>query len=100
MEITIFAKHRINDEGKQFINYISRLTKKNGEETPVQVKFKDNPPKAFPCNIKFDPTTANLSSRNYTDKLGEVRTSHTLWISEWEAGSEYVDHSLDDYLVD
>ena len=102
MQITIFAKKRQTKEGKTFYNYLSTLVSRDGRETPVQVKFRDvagQPrPENCPCNIIVDKADANLSVREYTDtNTAEIRQSKTLWVSAWENGPEYVDHSLDDY---
>ena len=42
-------------------------------------------------------------TRQVTDpETGEISTeqgqSHTLWVSGWQPGAPYVDHSLDDIL--
>ena len=50
-------------------------------------------------NIKFDKKNANISKRTFKrEDTGETGTSYTLWISTWENGSEYVDHSMDDFI--
>lgn len=102
MEIAIFAKKRTTKEGKPFTSYISTLTRKDGSQISVAVKFRDaagNPePKACPMNITFPKTAANLSSKSFVRAdTGEVATAYTLWVSAWEPGSPYVDNSLDDF---
>lgn len=102
MEITIFAKKRSTNEGKVFYTYLSTLQKKDGTKMTVAVKFRDEAgqPKAEKCpmNIKFDKKNANLSAKDYgVDDNGEILTSHTLWVSSWQEGAAYVDHSLDDF---
>lgn len=102
MEITIYAKKRTTSEGKSFYSYLSTLTKKDGNKQTVAVKFRDEcgspKPEKCPMNIKFNKTDANMSSREFTrEDTGEVGTSFTLWVSAWENGAPFVDHSLDDF---
>ena len=103
MELTIYAKKRQTNEGKTFYTYLSTLTRKDGSELKVSVKFREDcgNPKADQCpmNIIVSKENANLSAKDYgvNEETGEVLTSHTLWVSAWEKGSEYVDHSLDDF---
>lgn len=102
MQITIFAKKRQTKEGKSFFTYLSTLTKRNGEEVPIQVKFREDAgqPKGenCPCNIIVEKADANLTRRTYTDsETAEIRESNVLWVSAWKPGDAYVDHSLDDY---
>ena len=104
MEITIFAKKRTTKEGKQFHQYLSTLTKKDGTTETVRVAFRDvdaPKPETCPRNIIVGKQTSNMATRKYTVKeTGEIKESHTLWVYAWEQGSEYVDHSLDDYDYD
>lgn len=102
MEITIFAKKRTSSEGKSFFSYLSTLTRKDGTKQTVSVKFRDdcgNPkPEQCPMNVKFDKGNANISTREFVrEDTGEVGTSYTLWVSAWEPGAPFVDHSLDDF---
>lgn len=102
MEITIYAKKRTTSEGKSFYSYLSTLTRKDGTKQTVSVKFRDecgNPkPENCPMNIKFDKVKGNLSTKEFVrDDTGEVGTSYTLWVSKWEPGTPFVDHSLDDF---
>lgn len=102
MIITVFAKRRQTNEGKIFYNYLTTLKNRNGESVPAQVKFRDSAgqprPEDCPCNIIVEKTDANLSSREYTDEnTAEVRVARTLWVTRWDNGPEYVDHSLDDF---
>lgn len=104
MIITVFAK-RQQTKGEQprtFYNYLATLTNRNGEEMPVQVKFRDEAgqpkPEKCPMNVVIDKADANLVKRQYTvNETGEIRIAHTLWVSKWTEGEPYVDHSLDDY---
>ena len=102
MEITIYAKKRTTNEGKTFFSYLSTLTRKDGTKQTVSVKFRDdagNPkPENCPMNIKFDRGSANMATREFVrEGTGEVGTSYTLWVSAWEQGAPFVDHSLDDF---
>lgn len=106
MEITLFAKRRTTKEGKVFFQYLTTLTKKDGTTNTVRVAFRDadgdnKPPKAETCprNIVFEKMDANMATNKYTDpNTGEVKERQTLWLTRWENGSEYVDHSMDDYM--
>lgn len=102
MEITIYAKKRTTAEGKSFFSYLSALTRKDGTKQTVSVKFRDecgNPkPENCPMNVKFDRGAANMATKEFVrEDTGEVGTSYTLWVSAWEPGAPFVDHSLDDF---
>lgn len=102
MEITIYAKKRTTAEGKLFFSYLSTLTRKDGTRQTVSVKFRDEcgspRPENCPMNVKFDKGRANMATREFVRKdTGEVMTSYTLWVSAWEPGTPFVDHSLDDF---
>lgn len=102
MKITLFAKTAHTKEGKAFIRYIGRMTKKNGEEISVAVRTV-NGIKPFeqgkcPCIIEFNKEDANLQAHKYTNKDGEEATSYTLWLNSYkESDEKYVDHSLDEF---
>lgn len=103
MELTIYGKTRTTADGKAFTSYISTLTKNTGEELTVSVKFRESaglPPKKedCPCNIIVEKSDCNLARRNYTDKNGNPATSYTLWVTKFENGAPFVDHSLDDFI--
>lgn len=106
MKVLVFAKKRQTKEGKQFTAYVSRLTKKDGEEITTGVKFREEcgSPKAeeCPCYIEIDKANANLTTKkmDVTTEDGEIKEveSKTLWVSKWEMSKEkYVDTSLDDF---
>ena len=106
MEISLFAKKRITKEGKTFYQFLTTLEKKDGTTETVRVAFRNidgnDIPKAESCprNIGFDKEHANMATTKYTDnETGEIKERKTLWITKWESGSEYVDHSLDDYSM-
>lgn len=103
MIIAIFAKRCQTKEGKTFYRYLSTLTTKTGEEWPVQVKFREDcgapKPDVCPVNIEVTKENCNLATREYTvEETGEVRKARTLWVTAWNKGPEYVDHSLDDIM--
>lgn len=102
MEITIFAKKRKTQDGRSFYSYITTLPKKDGTTMTCTVKFRDDAgepkPENCPMNIEVEKKSCNLSGRSYTrEDTGEVGMSFTLWVNKWKPGSEYVDHSLDDF---
>jgi hypothetical protein len=102
MEIAIFAKKRTTADGKTFFSYLSTLTRKDGTKQTVSVKFRDeagNPkPENCPMNIKFEKGSANMATREFIrEDTGETGLSYTLWVSRWEPGAPFVDHSLDDF---
>lgn len=100
MKLTIFSKTVKSKEDRKFKVYLTRLTKKSGEEVPVRVAWVEGvvPPASYPCIILVDKKDANLSTRTYTDAEGAKAQSLTLWISEYTpSGEAYVDHSLDDF---
>lgn len=102
MEITIYAKKRTTTEGKTFFSYLSTLTRKDGTKQTVSVKFREDAgkpkPENCPMNIKFEKGAANMATKEFTrEDTGEIGLSYTLWVSEWEPGAPFVDHSLDDF---
>lgn len=101
MQITIFAKKRATKDGKNFVNFISRLTRKDGSTITAQVKIpEDKRPRADECpiNIIVKKENANLSKTSYIrEDNGELATRYALWVSDFERGPAYVDHSLDDF---
>lgn len=102
MKITVFAKKRTTRDGKPFYGYIATLTRKDGSDITVTVKFRDEcgapKPEKCPMNIHFPKTAANLTTKEYVrEDTGELANSHTLWVSAWEQGEAYIDKSLDDF---
>ncbi len=101
MEFTVFAKKRTMTDGKSFTSYLARLQRKDGSMQTVQVKFREEcgAPKLEDCpmNVIIDKENANLVTKDYVDKQGNTSTSHTLWVSAWKQGAEYIDTSLDDF---
>ena len=104
MEITLFAKKRTSKEGKTFYQYLTTLTKKDGTTETMRVSFRnvDAPkPESCPRNILVKREDSNVATRTYTDiNTGEIKSAKTLWVTNWIPGSEYVDHSLDEYDYD
>lgn len=102
MKITLFAKTAHSRDGKAFIRYIGKLTRKDGTEISVVVRPTGDIPQFVqskcPYIIEFDKKDANLQSKKYTDKDGNERTSYTLWLKKYKESEEkFVDHSLDDF---
>lgn len=104
IKTAVFASKKRSKEGREFIVYTGRLTKKtDGSEMTVRIKFREDcgapKPDVCPCIIQFDKTGANLSSKEYIDEAtGEYRTAYTLWVNAWSMTDEqYIDHSLDDF---
>lgn len=100
LKITLFAKKRKTKEGKEFYNFITTLTRKDGSEVVAVVKFNgcDAPkPSACPLNIEVPKERANLSLKTVTADDGNVYERNTLWVKEYEIGEAYVDHSLDEF---
>ena len=112
MEFTLFAKKRLTRDGKPFYSFLATLKKKDGTDLVCAVKFNSDAgttpkPEQCPMNIVVDKSHANLSTKKYTRQVtdpetGEISTeqcqSYTLWVSGWQPGAPYVDHSLDDIL--
>lgn len=102
MEITIFAKKRQTQDGrKSFYTYLTTLTKKDGSPVTCAVKFTGDAeqpdPLSCPQNIIVNTKDCNMSKEDYTDKNGEKHTAFRLWVKRYEPGSEYVDHSMDEF---
>ena len=104
MLLNVFAKKRTGKDGKVFYNFLSTLTKKNGEQETVQLKFREDAgiPNASKCpmTIEVDKSKANLTKKMVSvEKNGEEKEieQRTLWISEYEYKGDYVDTSLDEY---
>ena len=100
MNISVFAKKRTSKDGRGFLVYIGRIKRKSsGEEITTAIKFKDcDAPEKTPCNIVVNKDDANLSEKKYlSNQTGEYEVSYTLWVSKYEMGEEFVDHSLDDF---
>ena len=103
MQITVYAKKRQTQEGKNFFSYITKLTKKDGTEVTTSVKFREDcgQPKGdqCPCNIIVEKGDCNFSTKTIVDEeTGEALQSNTLWVNNWRMGDEFVDHSMDDFI--
>lgn len=102
-EITIFSKRKTSKEGKQYYIYTARIPKKDGSQVSTRVKFREEcghpDPEKCPVNIEFEKVNANMVVESYDTDDGETKVAHTLWISAWKSGSEYVDTSLDDFDI-
>ena len=107
MKVVIFAKKRTTKDGKPFTAYVTKLTKKDGEEITAGVRFREEcgSPKDTECPlyIEVEKENANMTTKTFesTDpETGEIKdvVSRTLWVTKWERSKEkYVDHSLDDF---
>ena len=113
MQLNIFCKKGKSGDGRTFPIYLSTLTKKDGTQVSVNVKFRDDAgspdPKECPCVIEVSKAAANLvvkpivvedddGEKGYlTDENGEVKQRRTLWVSSWAMVGPYVDTSLDEY---
>ena len=102
--ITIFSKKRKTKDGKEFNTFITRLTKKDGTTSVVNVRFPDeNKPNVAdcPCNIEVAKDKMNLSIRTLTDEeTGELIESRNLWVKAWSKSDvPYTDTSLDDFDI-
>ena len=102
MNLTIFAKKRKSEDGREFYTYLTTLKRKDGTELKCQVKFREScgTPKGAECpmNIVVNKNAANLSAKDIErEETGEIITVYSLWVSEWTKGEKYVDHSLDDF---
>lgn len=111
MKLNIFCKQGKSKDGRAFPIYLSTLTKKDGTEMKVSVKFRQDAKQPdqddCPCVIEVDKKKANLSIKEikdaetgellYDETTGEVKTSKTLWVAAWKMVGPYVDHSLDDF---
>ena len=111
MLLNVFAKKRTTKDGKIFYNYLTTLTKKDGEQETVELKFRDDcgQPKADNCPrcIEVKKENVNLVKRNITvypdtdaDCEGRTIEERKLWVSAWEDKGAYLDHSLDEYDFD
>ena len=102
MELTIFAKKKKAKSGKEFYTYLTTLTRKDGTEDMLEVKFREEcgAPKNCPCNIAVEKSDINISKKNITrEDTGELIEVRKLWVSAWSEGSPYEDKSLDDYDI-
>lgn len=111
MKLNIFGKKGTSKDGRAFPIYLSTLTKKDGTEIKVSVKFRQDAKQPeladCPCVIEVDKKNANLTIKEikdaetgellYDETTGEVKTSKTLWVAAWKMVGPYVDHSLDDF---
>lgn len=101
MELTIYSKNMTTKEGRQFNTYSTHLVnRETGEEIYHKVKFREScgAPSGCPCNIIVEKANCNISHPKYTRSDGSVGLDNVLWINDWKAGSEYVDHSTDEYF--
>ena len=102
MKATIFAKKKKSKEGREFYSYFTKLTKQDGTEETISVKFQEDiKPKGENCplNIIFDKADANISTKTLIKEDGQVFEDKNLWIKKFEEDPEkFRDKSLDDYI--
>lgn len=105
MQLTVFAKNRTANDGRPFKTYFSKLTKKDGTQVTVQIKFREEcgTPNQCPCNIVVNKNDANFTEKEktYTDaKTQEEKQTvvRILWVSKWTDGEPCVDHSMDEFV--
>ena len=102
MKINLFGKNRTTLDGKKsVVTYFSTLTKKDGTEMKVNVKFREDAgqPEHLPCVIEFEKQDANLSDETYEKEVDGVKVEESkkvLWVSKF-LEYEYIDNSLDDF---
>lgn len=102
MKMDVFGKRVTTKSGKSFYNYFGKLTKKDGEEVSVAVKFKEEAgePTCVPCTISFEKKDVNLATKTVTYEVdNETKSTQqkTLWVSNY-VEEEYVDNSMDDFI--
>ena len=102
MKLAVFAKKKQTKDGRPFTAYVGKLTKKDGSDVYVEIKFREEcgapKPEMLPAYVVFDKAEGNLSTRTYTDKEGNEGVSYRLWLSGWRFSDEkYEDHSLDEF---
>jgi len=106
MNITVFSREATSKEGRKFHTYFGRLTKTDGDEVSVNLKFRkacgEPDGNKCPMNIIVDKAHANYTEKEeeYTTAEGEQKTAlkRTLWINEWTEGEPYMDKSLDAFV--
>ena len=107
MKVLVFGKKRQTKDGRNFTAYVTKLTKKDGEEITAGIKFREEcgapSLEETPCYIIVDKNDANLDTKvnEVTDtETGEIKevVNRTLWVKAWTMSPEkYVDTSLDDF---
>lgn len=103
MKITIFGKKKETQDGKKFVQYSTKLKKKDGTELFAIVKFNEGTPMPkyddLPLNVVVEKENASLAKKQWESEDGEkTGWNFTLWVREWavDTGNPFVDHSLDD----
>lgn len=100
MELTIFCKTMKKKDGGTYPRYISRLTKKNGEEVSFAVKFEQEAgqpkPENCPCIISVEKEDASYSEKKKTRDNGSTVIQREMFIKKWsKTDKEWVDNSMD-----
>lgn len=104
MKVTLFRKQGTTKDGRKFNIFVSTLDRKDGTKQYVTVKYSgEDENKQFNANkcpyiIEVDKHNANLQTKHWTDRNGEIRDDFVLWVKDYKVSDEvYVDHSLDDF---
>lgn len=100
MELTIFCKTMKKKDGGTYPRYISRLSKKNGEEVSFAVKFEQEAgqpkPENCPCIINVEKEDASYSEKKKTRDNGSTVIQREMYIKKWsKLDKEWVDNSMD-----
>lgn len=115
LTLTIFAKTRKTNDGREFKTYLTTLP--NGQKVKVKFQTACGEPKCCPCNIdlmqngcnltaetrvrtvvdsKVDPATGEVIG---TETVQENAETKVLWISAWAySAEEYRDTSMDEFF--
>ena len=102
MKITVFAKERKGKDNNSFISYLSKLTKKTGEEVTVQLKFSEEcgriKKENCPCIIEVETADCSYSERKVIKDDREI-TNRVLWINKYTKTDEvFIDTSADVFM--
>lgn len=102
MKITVFAKERKGNDNNTFVSYLSKLTKKTGEEVTVQLKFSEEcgriKKENCPCIIEAEPCDCSYSERKVIKDDREV-INRVLWINKYTKTDEvFIDTSANVFI--
>lgn len=102
MKITVFCKERNGKDNNKFLSYISKLTKKTGEEVTVQLKFSEECGKikkdSCPCIIDVEVSDCSYSERKVIKDDREI-INRVLWINKYTKTDDvFVDTSASCFM--